>query len=122
MKKTTMLFTFLTATLLTACSGEPSEANIKEAIKYQNIQSLKRSGATLDQAEMKLGEDVEFQQMISNLQKIKCNKESESLPYYSCLVQIDTRTPTIMLIKTKDGWKLKNEISTFFDLLNSLAR
>lgn len=109
---TPMALTLLGMTLLTACSGEPSESDIKTAIQSEMDNSVKDASHYGGQM---AGDMVQrMMPKLYGVHKIGCTKEEGAS--YICDVEIDAATvlserqkkiSKMHFIKGSDGWMMQ---------------
>lgn len=108
--------------ILSACSGEPSGADIEKAFSrqistaYQAAVQAAAANPRGMQAEMMKGvSEKDFKGQIHDLKKLACSKGETSVNY-TCQVEIDMTLPLlgqrvkkmeqVKLIKGSDGWQV----------------
>ena len=102
-----VLFLLLAVSQLVACSGEPTESEIAEAVKNQLELQLKSTAGIFNE------DDIS----INSVKKIACTEGIEKSGYHCDInVDIDIKMPfigtqkqqgiqSIRLVKTDSGWK-----------------
>lgn len=101
----------LGALLLTGCSNQPSETEIRAAIE-QNLSSINNAVSGL--ADLTGANAESLQAKVSDVKKISCKKVPKTAsPTYECEVQVSMQLPIIgqqsgtdlvTLSKTSSGW------------------
>lgn len=108
--------------ILSACSGEPSGADIEKAFSrqistaYQAAVQAAAANPRGMQAEMMKGvSEKDFKGQIHELKKLACSKGETSVNY-TCQIEIDMTLPLlgqrvkkmeqVKLIKGSDGWQI----------------
>lgn len=108
--------------IVSACSGEPSGADIEKAFSrqistaYQAAVQAAAANPRGMQAEMMKGvSEKDFKGQIHDLKKLACSKGETSVNY-TCQIEIDMtlpllgqrvkKTEQVKLIKGSDGWQI----------------
>ncbi len=111
MLKKTSALSILFATMLTACSSEPSSGDIKSALEKvmdETLQATKEMTGGMGGNELL----AQFMVDILEVEKLGCN-ESSSGSGYDCDVKVvtsskfagqQTNASTVRLVESDDGW------------------
>lgn len=118
--KKLILTASLAAIMLSACSGEPSNSDIKSALEEQMVlvnAEMQKQMAAVQSAPGVKQEDLDKLKnmtiVVKNTKKVKCDKQADSA--YTCEVEVTmtmpplgtqvTHTGPIVLVKEGSSWK-----------------